>query len=78
MNIKRQHIYNYQQLNLKEKTKTKQITRTGTESQVWRSFGGLSARMGKGKKGRNGIGIKKHHWQEQNGKGNVKNGKGKG
>ena len=33
---------NYQQLNLKKaKTKTKQTTRTGTESQKWRTHGGL-------------------------------------
>ena len=31
--------------------KSKQTTRTGTESQKWRSFGGLSAGMGKGKMG---------------------------
>ena len=30
----------------KTKTKTKQITRTGTESQKWRSHGRLSARKG--------------------------------
>ena len=36
----------------KEKTKqTKQTTIIGTESQVWGSFGGLSAGKGKGKKG---------------------------
>ena len=36
-------MHNYQQLNLKTKTKqTKQTTRTGTESQKWRSHGGLS------------------------------------
>ena len=36
----------------KQKTKTKQTTRTGTESQKWRSHGGLSVGRGrrKGKK----------------------------
>ena len=29
-------------MNLKNKNKTKQTTRTGTESQKWRSHGGLS------------------------------------
>ena len=34
--------HNYQQINLKEKTtKTKQTTRTETESEKWRSHGGL-------------------------------------
>ena len=35
----------------KTKTKTKQTTRTGTESQKWRSHGGLSAGRGTGKNG---------------------------
>ena len=30
-----------------KKTTTKQITRTGTESQKWRSHGGLSVGMGR-------------------------------
>ena len=38
---------NYQQPNLKQQTK--QTTRTGTESQKWRSHGGLSA--GRGREG---------------------------
>ena len=37
------------------KTKTKQITRTGTESQKWRSHGGLSVGEWDGKKGGKGI-----------------------
>ena len=36
----------------------KQIARTGTESEKWRSHGGLSAGVGKGEKGRNGTGNK--------------------
>ena len=41
---------------------TKQTTRTGTESQKWRSHGGLS--VGRGKEGTGGkcIGKKKHKW----------------
>ena len=35
-------MHNYQQLNLKKNPKPKQTTRTGTESQKWRSHGGLS------------------------------------
>ena len=34
----------------KKQKQTKQ-TRTGTESQIWRSFGGLSSGRGKGKNG---------------------------
>ena len=33
---------------IESKKQTKQTSRTGTESQIWRSFGGLS--VGKGKK----------------------------
>ena len=35
----------------KKKPKTKQTTRTGTESQKWRSHGGLSVKKGRGKMG---------------------------
>ena len=35
----------------KKKKKTKQTTRTGTESQKWRSPGGLSVGRGRGKMG---------------------------
>ena len=38
---------NYQQLNLKKQKQAKQTTRIGTESQKWRSHGGLSAGMGR-------------------------------
>ena len=44
-----------------KKTKTKQITRTGTESQKWRSHGGLSAGRAKRKNGGKGKGTKKHN-----------------
>ena len=50
---------------------TKQTTRTGTESQKWRSHGGLS--VGVGKNGIKGTGNKKHNWQVQNRQGEVKN-----
>ena len=36
----------------KTKTKTKQTTGTGTESQKWRSRGGLSAGRGWGERGK--------------------------
>ena len=42
----------------KQKQKgTKQTTRTETESQKWRSHGGLTVRNG-----RKGTGNKKHNW----------------
>ena len=41
---------------------TMQTTRTGTESQTWRSHGRLSVRRGKGIKGGKGEGNKKHKW----------------
>ena len=43
--------HNYQQLNLKQKQQTKQTTRTGTESQKWRSRGGLSVGEWEGERG---------------------------
>ena len=44
------------------KKQTKPITRTGTESQKWRSHGGLAAgRRRKEKKGK-GTGNKQHNW----------------
>ena len=43
--------HNYQQMNLKEKTtKTKQTTRTETESEKWTSHGGFS--VGRGRRGK--------------------------
>ena len=47
----------------KQKEKqTKQTTRTGTESQKWRSQGGFSVGRGSGKWDRKGTGNKKHNW----------------
>ena len=45
---------------LKNKTpkQTKQTTRTGTESQKWRSHGGLSAGRGRGRIGKKVQGIR--------------------
>ena len=42
------------------KKQTKQTSRTGTESQIWRSFGGLSAGRVKGENGGKGTGIKNY------------------
>ena len=41
---------------------TKQTTTTGTESQKWRSRGGLSAGRGMGDNGEKGTANKKHKW----------------
>ena len=42
--------------------KTKQTTRTGTESQKWRSHGGLSLGSRKGENGGKSTGNKKQKW----------------
>ena len=61
--MKWQQTHSYQQPHLKHKQKqTKQTSRTGTESQKWRSHGGLSAGEVKGKKGGKGTGNKEHKW----------------
>ena len=52
---------------------TKQTMRTGTESQKWRSHGGLSAGRGSGENGGKGTGNKRHNQQVQNRQGEVKN-----
>ena len=39
----------------KKQKQTKQTTRTGTESQKWRSHGGLSAGRGRGENGQKGT-----------------------
>ena len=46
----------------KPKRQTKQTTRTGTESQKWRSQGGLSVGSRRGKNEGKGTGNKKHKW----------------
>ena len=57
---------------------TKQTTRTGKESQKWRSHEGLSAGRGWRETGRKGTGNKKHNWWVQNRQGEVKNSIGNG
>ena len=44
------------------KTKTKQTTKTGTESEKWTSHGGFSAGRWKQENGGKGTGNKKHKW----------------
>ena len=51
---------NSQLLTTETKKQTKQTTRTGRDSQKWRSQGGLSVGRGKGENGGKGAGIKKH------------------
>ena len=46
----------------KTQKQSKQRTRTGIESQKWRSHGGLSVGRGRGENGRKGTGNKKHKW----------------
>ena len=46
----------------KTKTKTKQTARTGTESQKWRSLGGLSTGEWEGERGGKGTENKYHKW----------------
>ena len=52
-------------MNLKEKknneTKTEQTTRTGTESEKWTLHRGISVGKGKGGRGEEGTGKKKHN-----------------
>ena len=62
----------------KKQKQTKQPTRTGTESQIWGSHGGLSVRIWRGGMGGKGTGIKKRKWQVQNRQGKVKNSIGNG
>ena len=58
MNIKM--VINSQLLTIESKKQTKQTNRTETESQIWRSFGGLSIGSGKGEIGEKGTGIDKY------------------
>ena len=66
MTVKLQQTHNYRQLNLKKphqkQDQTKQTTRTETESQKWKSHGGLSVGIEKGENGGKGRGNKKHKW----------------
>ena len=55
MNIK---MATNSQLSTTESKKTKQTTRTGTESQKWRSHGGLLAGRGRGRMGEKVQGIR--------------------
>ena len=51
---------NSQQSKIENKKQTKQTSRTETESQICRSFGGLSVGRGKGENEGKGAGIKKY------------------
>ena len=62
----------------RKQKQTKQTTRTRTESQILRSFGGLPVGRGKGENRGKGAGITKHNWQVQNRQGEVKNSMGNG
>ena len=58
--------------------KTMQASRTETESQKWRSHGGLSERRDRGVNMGKVTEKKKHNWQAQNRQGEVKNCVGNG
>ena len=58
MNIKM--TINSQLLKIESKTRTKQTSRTGTEPQIWKSFGKLLAGRGKEENGGKDAGIKKY------------------
>ena len=63
-------------MNLKEKTndetKTEQTTRPGTESQKWRSHGGLSAERGRGRIGGKVQGISSINGRYKIGRGRLR------
>ena len=61
-----------------KKKQTKQTTRTGTESQKWRSHRGFSSERRRGKNAGKGTGNKRQKWQVQNRQGEVKNSIGNG
>ena len=69
---------NSQLSTIESKKQTKQTSRTETESQKWRSHGGLSVWWGRGENWGKSTGNKKHNWQAQNRQGEVKNGIGNG
>ena len=58
MNIKM--ATNSQLSTSESKKKTKQTSRTETESQIWRSFGWLTVERGKRESGKKGTRIKKY------------------
>ena len=63
----------------KQKQKqTKQTSRTGTESQKWRSHGELPVQRGREENGEKDTGNKQHKWQLENRQGEVKNSIGNG
>ena len=47
---------------IQKQKETKQTSRTGTESQKWRSHGELSGEEWEGERGGKGIENKSHNW----------------
>ena len=76
MNIKM--ATNSQLSTTESKKQIKQTSQTRTESQIWRSFGGLSAGRRKGGNERKGGGIKKYKLEGTKQTGDVKNSIGNG
>ena len=62
----------------KQKLSKQQNWSAETESQKWRSHGGLSAGRAREEHGGKGTGNKKHKWQVENRKREVKNSIGNG
>ena len=62
----------------KNQKQTKQTTRTGTESQKWRTHRGLSVGRRWGENGGKGAEKKRHRWLVQNRHRKVKNSMGNG
>ena len=60
------------------KKQTKQTSRTGTESQKWRSCEGLAVGKGRRENGEKGTGNKKYKQQVQNRQGDVRDSMGNG
>ena len=61
MNIKRATTH-LQLSTTESKKQTKQTSRTGTESQIWRSFGGLSAERGRRRMRDKVRGLRSTNW----------------
>ena len=53
---------NVQSSTTESKKQTKQTSRTGTESQIWRSFGGLSAERGRRRMRDKVRGLRSTNW----------------
>ena len=76
MNIKM--AINSQLSTIESIKQTKRTSRTETESQLWRSFGGLSVGREKGENEGKNAGIRKYKWVGREQTGGFNNGIGNG